>query len=314
MTIKTSGPITIQDIVDEFGGGTPHKLGEYYRGGTKVPNNSYNQNVPTAGAISIGDFYGARASIELSVTLWGGGGGGGNGFADGSGSGAAGRGNPTAIFDQALYDYFIANGRNMQTMMINSLSTFKSSEGDRMWIGGGPGGSIASNNGGVTGTAGGSSSFGSGGAGGAVNAAGGDPSWGSWATGGGGGGGDNGSGSYLGYNNDSPGEAGTGGSAGQIASFSNALFDTEVYYYVVVGGGGANGTGGNYLGGDGNPGVFAFNISNPTVPQFAGGKLIADGVLTPPNSDPGGQSAHTSNSIWRIKMTNAGVVESTRII
>lgn len=313
MTIKTSGPITIQDIVDEFGGATPHKLGEYYRGGNKVPNNSYNQNVPTAGAISIGDFYGARASIELSLTLWGGGGGGGNGYADGSGSGSASSGRPTAIFTEEKYDYYVSIGRNMRTMTISSSDTFLS-EGNRIRTGGGGGGSIASNNGGVTGTAGGSSNFGSGGAGGAVNAAGGDPSWGSWATGGGGGGGDNGSGSYLGYNNDSPGEAGTGGAAGPKTSFSNALFDTEVYYYVVIGGGGKNGTGGNYAGGDGNPGAFAYNISNSTVPQFAGGSLVADGVLTPPPSDPGGETAHTSNSIFRIKMTNAGVLESTRII
>jgi hypothetical protein len=313
MAIKGSGVITIQDIVNEFGGSNPASLSEYYRSGNLVPNNSYNQSVPTAGAISIGDFYATRASIELSVAFWGGGGGGGNGFADNSGTGRASTGRPTAIFTQEQYDEFVTAGRDFKTLNLNSSQSFLSG-GNRMIATGGVGGQIASGNGTVVGTAGGTSDFGAGGAGGAVNKPGGDPAWGDWSAGGGGGGGDNGSGSYLGYNNDAPGEAGTGGAAGGTVTYSNVLFDTEVNYYVLIGSGGANGTGGNYIGGDGNPGAFAYNISSPTIPQFSGGVLIADGVLTPPNSDPGGEIAHTSNSLFRIKMTNAGVLESTRII
>ena len=45
MAIKLSGEISIQDIVDEFGGIPPHGIDDYYRGGNKVSNNSYNQNL-----------------------------------------------------------------------------------------------------------------------------------------------------------------------------------------------------------------------------------------------------------------------------
>lgn len=66
MAIQNSGTITIQDIVDEFGGSTPHSLSEYYRNGANVPGN--NTNVPTSGAIDLSDFYGAVNEIVIALT------------------------------------------------------------------------------------------------------------------------------------------------------------------------------------------------------------------------------------------------------
>jgi len=63
MAVTSSAPISITDLVTEFGGSAPHSLTEYYRGGSLVPNNSANQNVPTSGAISLTNFYGATNTI-----------------------------------------------------------------------------------------------------------------------------------------------------------------------------------------------------------------------------------------------------------
>jgi hypothetical protein len=66
MPLPLSGPLTIQDIANEFGGTVPHSLSEYYRNGGLVPSN--NTGVPTSGAISIGDFYGAVNEIVVTAT------------------------------------------------------------------------------------------------------------------------------------------------------------------------------------------------------------------------------------------------------
>ena len=65
MASQTSGPISIQDIVDEFGGTAPHSLSEYYRNGGLVPGN--NTNVPESGAISLQDFYGATNASVITL-------------------------------------------------------------------------------------------------------------------------------------------------------------------------------------------------------------------------------------------------------
>ena len=62
MAVTSSAPIDIGDLVTEFGGSTPHSLTEYYRGGSLVPNTTANNSVPTSGAISLTDFFGATAS------------------------------------------------------------------------------------------------------------------------------------------------------------------------------------------------------------------------------------------------------------
>lgn len=51
MTIKTTGPLAISELVDEFGGGAPHALSEFYNAGP---------GVPTSGRIRMLDFYGVR--------------------------------------------------------------------------------------------------------------------------------------------------------------------------------------------------------------------------------------------------------------
>lgn len=40
MTLQTSGPISILDIANEFGGSAPHSLSEYYKGGGLVPSDN----------------------------------------------------------------------------------------------------------------------------------------------------------------------------------------------------------------------------------------------------------------------------------
>lgn len=258
MAIKTSGPISIQDIVNEFGGSEPHALNEYYKGGSLVPISNANSNVPTSGAISLQNFYGASRNIVMSYNMYGGGGGGGNGFANGSGSGRAPSGKRTGIMTKAAYDALITSNGGSLPSVIDASNFLASAAG-------GLGGNIASNNGTIVGTAGGSSDFGAGGAGGPANSAGSAAPWGNWGAAGGGGGGDNGSGSYFGYGGDDPGEAGTGGAAGTKRTGTLDL-EPGAEYYVILGGGGPNGTGGNYNGGYGNPGAVVFSLqSNPSV-------------------------------------------------
>ena len=59
MALPSSGTLSINDIVGEFGGSAPHALSEYYRGGDFVPDSAANSGVPTSGQINISDFYGA---------------------------------------------------------------------------------------------------------------------------------------------------------------------------------------------------------------------------------------------------------------
>jgi len=63
MALPSSGQLSINDIVGEFGGSAPHSLSEYYRGGSLVPNSSTNSSVPTSGQIKITDFYGAADQL-----------------------------------------------------------------------------------------------------------------------------------------------------------------------------------------------------------------------------------------------------------
>ena len=62
MTINksTGDPISISEIATEFGGTVPHSLSEYIRGGSRVPNTTANNNIPTSNDdIMMSDFYGA---------------------------------------------------------------------------------------------------------------------------------------------------------------------------------------------------------------------------------------------------------------
>ena len=60
MALPSSGTISINDIVQMFGGVAPHGLSEYYKNGTYVLNTDTVPNVPTSGTIKLSDFYGAE--------------------------------------------------------------------------------------------------------------------------------------------------------------------------------------------------------------------------------------------------------------
>lgn len=69
----TSGAISMDNLLDLFMGQSqgfwgytrPTDMGSLYKNGTYVPNISANASVPTSGAISIGNFYGAATSYYL---------------------------------------------------------------------------------------------------------------------------------------------------------------------------------------------------------------------------------------------------------
>lgn len=65
MTLQSSGAISINDLVGEYGGSAPHALNEYYKGGGLVGNHSNNPNVPTSGTISLNNFYGANNTAPV---------------------------------------------------------------------------------------------------------------------------------------------------------------------------------------------------------------------------------------------------------
>ena len=67
MTIVSSGAISINSLVGEYGGSSPHSMSEYYKGGSLVGNHSGNPNVPTSGAISLSNFYGASNTAPFTA-------------------------------------------------------------------------------------------------------------------------------------------------------------------------------------------------------------------------------------------------------
>lgn len=58
MALQTSGPISLLDIQNEFGGSNPIGINEYY---------GVASGIPTSGTISIGQFYGKSAGWFLTV-------------------------------------------------------------------------------------------------------------------------------------------------------------------------------------------------------------------------------------------------------
>jgi hypothetical protein len=66
MALPSSGTITLAQIQTEFGGVNPIGLSEYYRGGgLTTPNNT---GVPTSGAISLSNFYGAVKQFAFTIS------------------------------------------------------------------------------------------------------------------------------------------------------------------------------------------------------------------------------------------------------
>ena len=67
MPIPASGPLNFILIRDEFTGNDPIIFTQYYRGGPLVPDTPVNANIPTAGEIGLGDFYGAEGATVLII-------------------------------------------------------------------------------------------------------------------------------------------------------------------------------------------------------------------------------------------------------
>jgi hypothetical protein len=262
MPIRTFGPLSITDIVAEFGGTAPHDLSKYYRGGGLVPNKNINSAIAAAGSndpISLGQFYGASKIIELTYSMYGGGAAGGQGFENGTGTGRAGSGQDTVIMLRSEYNALkAANGGNVPNT-IDAARTLARAAGG---LGGAHGSRQI-----LPGGDGGTTDFGAGGSGGAVNTAAPASVWGRWGIGGGGGGGDQGNGSSWGFfglvkygSSDSWGQSGDGGAAGEKAAGTVDL-DVEVDYVLIAGKAGAPGTGvGNHNGAYGVPGIIEFTV------------------------------------------------------
>ena len=68
MGVKTSGSLSLtSDIVGEFGGSAPHSLSEYKRGGSYVPNITYNNSISTTNSdIRFSEYYGTTSYVPSS--------------------------------------------------------------------------------------------------------------------------------------------------------------------------------------------------------------------------------------------------------
>lgn len=62
MALPSSPPITSEMIRQQYGGGLPFRIQDYYRGGAHVPNTAANSGVPTSGVISFANFLGQGGS------------------------------------------------------------------------------------------------------------------------------------------------------------------------------------------------------------------------------------------------------------
>lgn len=67
MALPSSGPLSLNDIKGEFGGPGSPSLSDYYAGGSYVPSGTSGTYgaVPTGGTISIANFYGTQAALEI---------------------------------------------------------------------------------------------------------------------------------------------------------------------------------------------------------------------------------------------------------
>jgi len=73
VALPTSGTLTLADIQTEFGGSNPIGLSEYYAGGSYVPAGTSGTNgaVPSSGTISVSNFYGTSAALDVQTVTVG---------------------------------------------------------------------------------------------------------------------------------------------------------------------------------------------------------------------------------------------------
>lgn len=57
MPLQASGRIKLSEIATQFGGSGPHKLSEYYRGGSNVDDTSVNASIAASGTNKIKNYY-----------------------------------------------------------------------------------------------------------------------------------------------------------------------------------------------------------------------------------------------------------------
>jgi len=168
MALQSSGAISLANIQSEFGGSNPISLSEYYRNGSKTTSN--NTSVPTSGAISIGDFYGAIKAVYVTYEIIGAGGGGGGGLTNNSNPASAGGagGNSTLTYTPA--------GGSSTTITSNGGAGGAAAtqtgwgNGENSYYGsGGSGGANSDSNNQTNGYSPSSSAYGAGGGGGGTN-------------------------------------------------------------------------------------------------------------------------------------------------
>lgn len=69
MPLPSSGPLSFSDLQSQFGGTNPISLSEYYRGGSFVTNTAVNNTIPTAGTITLNNFYNTYGRVPVSITI-----------------------------------------------------------------------------------------------------------------------------------------------------------------------------------------------------------------------------------------------------
>ena len=248
MALQTSGAISLLDIQNEFGGGNPIEISEYYRGGTYVQDAPVNSNIPTSGEISLDDFYGAARVANIDIEGIGSGGAGGGGWLNGRGN---------------FPNTYGGNGTESYAKLGSAYL---------VQCGGGPGGQDGAANG-TVGNAGGASTYGNGGAGGNANQQGQAAPNASYGAGGGGGGGDVDSGK-----NDSTGYGGNGGGVGQTDTYTDWI-PPGTTIDVQTPAGGTPGTPPTYDGGAGAQGYI--KITNNTNGQITEYSYLGSGSSSP---------------------------------
>ena len=71
MAVRSSGRLTFSEIASEFGDTVPHRMSEFVRGGSRVPNAGPNSNIPTAinsGRMRFNHFFGAVNVIAYTAS------------------------------------------------------------------------------------------------------------------------------------------------------------------------------------------------------------------------------------------------------